>query len=414
MRVLLGVSGGIAAYKAAEILRALQTHAIDVQVVMTRSARRFVTPLTFAALSGKPVLSSLWERSGEANNDSRSASFEIEHISAAQSCDALLVAPATANVLAKFAHGLADDLLSTVYLATSAPVLLAPAMNVVMWQHPATQTNIAALQARGNIIVPPDAGYLACGMTGGGRLASPEAVVEATLRALTRSHDLEGETVLITAGGTREPLDPVRFLGNRSSGRMGHALADAAAARGARVILVTASPRASAHGVEVARVNTAAEMSEAVLQRLPEASMVIMAAAVADYRPKTLATSKLRRSGPLTLELVPTEDITGKIAASRRPGTRVIAFAAETEDLEANARAKLLRKGADAMVANDVSRSDRGIDSEHNAGLFITREKTTTLPVSTKAEMAERILDCVRDLIPAPAGLPEPELTPKA
>lgn len=412
MRVLLGVSGGIAAYKAAEILRALQTHAIDVQVVMTRSARRFVTPLTFAALSGKPVLSSLWQPAGYAMNEPP-ASFEIEHISAAQSCDALLVAPATANVLAKFAHGLADDLLSTVYLATSAPVLLAPAMNVVMWQHPATQTNIAALQARGNIIVPPDAGYLACGMTGGGRLASPEAVVEATLRALTRSHDLEGETVLITAGGTREPLDPVRFLGNRSSGRMGHALADAAAARGARVILVTASPRASAHGVEVARVNTAAEMSEAVLQRLPEASMVIMAAAVADYRPKTLATSKLRRSGPLTLELVATEDITGKIAASRRPGTRVIAFAAETEDLEANARAKLLRKRADAIMANDVSRSDRGIDSEHNAGLFITREKTTTLPVSTKAEMAERILDCVRDLIPAPAGLPEPELTPK-
>jgi len=410
MRVLLGVSGGIAAYKAAEVLRTLQTQAIDVQVVMTRSARRFVTPLTFAALSGKPVLSSLWQPAGNARSEAGS-SFDIEHISAAQSCDALLVAPATANVIAKFAHGLADDLLSTIYLATSAPVLLAPAMNVVMWQHPATQANITALLARGNIIIPPDAGYLACGMTGGGRLASPEAIVEATLRALTRSQDLDGETVLITAGGTREPLDPVRFLGNRSSGRMGHALADAAAARGARVVLVTASPLGSAHAVEVVRVNTAAEMSQAVLRHLPEATVVIMAAAVADYRPKAVATSKLRRSGPLTLELVPTEDITGKIVASRRPATRVIAFAAETEDLEANARAKLLRKGADAIVANDVSRTDRGIDSEHNAGFFITREKTTTLPESTKAEMAERILHCIRDLTPAPAGRPNPELT---
>jgi phosphopantothenoylcysteine decarboxylase/phosphopantothenate--cysteine ligase len=406
MRVLLGISGGVAAYKSAELVRALQLEAIDVQVAMTRSARRFITPLTFAALTGKPVLTSLWQPSGEASGDTNS-DFAIEHITNAQACDALLIAPATANILAKFAHGIADDFLSTLYLATTAPVLVAPAMNVRMWEHPATQTNLAVLRQRGVTIIPPDAGYLACGMTGSGRLAALEDIVRATLRALHRAHDLAGETVLITAGGTREPLDPVRFLGNRSSGKMGHALAEAAAARGARVLLITASSLPAAAGIEVIRVNTAAEMSTAVLTELPRATIVIMAAAVADYRPRSIASSKLRRAGPLMLELVPTEDIVASVIAERRPGTLVIAFAAETEDLEANARAKLLRKGADAIVANDVSGAELGIESDRNAGLFLTHERTTALPEGSKRDMAERILMHIRELRLGASGFAE-------
>jgi phosphopantothenoylcysteine decarboxylase/phosphopantothenate--cysteine ligase len=406
MRVLLGITGGVAAYKSAELVRALQLEAIDVQVAMTRSARRFITPLTFAALTGKAVLTSLWQPSGEANGDTNSG-FAIEHITNAQACDALLIAPATANILAKFAHGIADDFLSTLYLATTAPVLVAPAMNVRMWEHPATQTNLAVLRQRGVTIIPPDAGYLACGMTGSGRLAALEDIVRATLRALHRAHDLAGETVLITAGGTREPLDPVRFLGNRSSGKMGHALAEAAAARGARVLLITASSLPAAAGIEVIRVNTAAEMSTAALTELPRATIVIMAAAVADYRPRSIASSKLRRAGPLTLELVPTEDIVSSIIAQRLPGTLVIAFAAETEDLETNARAKLLRKGADAIVANDVSGAELGIESDRNAGLFLTHERTTGLPEGSKRDMAERILMHIRELRLGASGFAE-------
>lgn len=406
MRVLLGVSGGVAAYKAAELVRALQLEALDVQVAMTRSARRFITPLTFAALSGKPVLTSLWEPSGDAGNE-QAASFEIEHITNAQACDALLVAPATANILAKFANGIADDLLSTLYLATTAPVLVAPAMNVRMWEHPATQANVATLRQRGVVVIPPDSGYLACGMTGSGRLAPAEDIVAATLRALYTSHDLAGETVLITAGGTREPLDPVRFLGNRSSGKMGHALAEAAAARGAQVVLITASPLPVASSIRAIRVNTASEMSAAVHAELPRATVVIMAAAVADFRPRSVSASKLRREGSLSLELVPTEDIVAKIVRERRPDTLVVAFAAETEDLETNARAKLQRKGADAIVANDVSAEHLGIEADRNAGLFITRQHSIVLPESSKSEMARRILECVHELRESAAAVPQ-------
>ncbi|HZL26143.1 MAG TPA: bifunctional phosphopantothenoylcysteine decarboxylase/phosphopantothenate--cysteine ligase CoaBC [Acidobacteriaceae bacterium] len=410
MKILLGVCGGIAAYKAAELLRTLQECAVDVQVAMTASAQEFVKPLTFAALTGKRVYTSLWEPSGEPA-EGESSNFEIEHIAVAQAIDALVVAPATANILAKFANGIADDFLSTLYLATTKPVIIAPAMNVNMWQHPATQANLQILQQRGVRIVEPGAGYLACGMTGSGRLADVDAIANAVLSVLAPKNDLTAETVLITAGGTREPIDPVRFIGNRSSGKMGHALADAAIARGANVILVTASPLPDPAGCKVLRVATAAEMERAVLHELPEATVVIKAAAVADFRVRDVAGNKLRRGGPLTLELEPTEDIVAKVVARKGRGTIVIAFAAELKNLEANARAKLLRKGADAIVANDISSPEFGFDSERNAGLFLTPDRTRTLAPATKREMADRILDellAMREAIPLPQASTEP------
>ena len=392
MKVLLGVSGGVAAYKAAELLRRLQQHGIEVQVAMTRSAQRFVTPLTFEALSGKPVFTSLWE-SQDGKGESLEAIREIDHITVGQKIDALVVAPATANTIAKFAHGRADDFLSALYLAAKVPVIMAPAMNVNMWEHPATQENVLTLERRGVKILAPDSGYLACGMTGGGRLAEIDAIAEAVVQALTPRHDLAGETVLITAGGTREPLDPVRYLGNRSSGKMGHALAEAAVARGAQVVLVTASSLPDPAGCEVVRVVTASEMEQQTLVRLQRASVVIMAAAVADFRPRVVSASKLRRGEGMILELESTEDIVAKVVAQKPARATVIAFAAETEDLEANARAKLIRKGADAIVANDVSVEGLGFDSDSNAGLFLTASSTVMLPVSSKRAMADRVLD---------------------
>jgi phosphopantothenoylcysteine decarboxylase/phosphopantothenate--cysteine ligase len=398
MKVLVGVSGGIAAYKAAELVRALQQRGMDVQVAMTRCAEEFVRPLTFAALSGHPVFTSLWQPSPEAAaSTGESATFDIEHIAVAQQIDALVLAPATANLLAKLAHGLADDFLTTTALATTAPILAAPAMNVNMWNHPATQANLRILESRGVQIVAPEAGYLACGMVGSGRLADPSAIADAVLARLVQKTDLTGEHLLITSGGTREPIDPVRFLGNRSSGKMGHALAEEALARGAQVTLVTASPLPAPAGANVVRVDTAAAMFEAVLNHLPDATIVIKAAAVADYRVAAPATDKLRRSGPLTLSLEPTEDIAAAVVAHRRPGTLVLAFAAETESdpiaLEHNARAKLLRKGADAIIVNDVSTPGTGFDADRNAGLFLTPDATIPLPESTKRVMAARILD---------------------
>ena len=359
MKVTVGVSGGIAAYKSAELVRDLQKHALDVHVVMTAAAQRFVQPLTFAALTGHKVLTGLWAPEGsDASSDAASA---IEHIDAAQTTDALVIAPATADILAKMAHGIADDFLTTMVLATNAPVIVAPAMNVTMWQHPATQANLEILASRNVRIVSPESGYLACGMVGAGRLAENSAIVEAVLGVLHHRNDLAGETVLITAGGTREALDPVRFLGNRSSGKMGYALAEAAERRGARVILVTAPTalRTPAHA-EVVPVVTTEDMRKAVLDRLDQATIVIKAAAVADYRPRVQAGQKLRRSGPLTLELEPTEDILAEVVARRRDGTLIIGFAAETEDALAHGRDKLLRKGADAIVLNDVSREGVG------------------------------------------------------
>ncbi|MGC8548408.1 MAG: bifunctional phosphopantothenoylcysteine decarboxylase/phosphopantothenate--cysteine ligase CoaBC [Acidobacteriaceae bacterium] len=391
MKVTVGVCGGISAYKSAELVRALQKQAFDVQVVMTEAAQRFVQPLTFASLTGKKVLTSLWTEPESGTEELASA---IEHIDAAITTDALVVAPATANTLARFANGIADDFLSTMYLATNAPVIVAPAMNVNMWQHPATRANVATLESRGVTIIPPDSGYLACGMTGDGRLADTEAIVAEVLNHLRFAHDLSGETVLVTAGGTREALDPVRFLGNRSSGKMGYALAEAARRRGARVILVSAPTalRVPA-GVEMVPVVTTSEMREAVMKHLPGSTLIIKAAAVADYRPRVREAQKMKRSGPLTVEFEPTEDILAEVASKKPAGALVIGFAAETEDAVNQGREKLLRKSADAIVMNDVSREGIGFDSDNNAATFLTRTKAIDMPEMTKRELAHRILD---------------------
>src|SRR5215469_13048192 len=370
MRVTVGVSGGIAAYKAAELVRELQRQALEVHVVMTEAATKFVQPLTFAALSGHKVITSLWD---EAGTSAGAYDSSIEHINEAQWTEALVVAPATANILAKFAHGISDDFLTTMYLATDAPVLVAPAMNVNMWDHPATQANLETLRQRGVRVIEPGTGDLACGMVGAGRMAEPATIAETVLNALGRRHDLAGETVLVTAGGTREALDPVRFLGNRSSGKMGYAIAEAAQTRGAKVVLVSGpSALYPPSHCEVVKVTTAEEMRQAVLTRLGDATMVIKAAAVADYRPVSVSEQKLKRTGPLTLELAPTEDILAEVVRQRHPGQLIIGFAAETENRMENGRAKLLRKGADAIVVNDVSENHVGIDADYNAATFLT------------------------------------------
>ena len=391
MKVTVGVSGGIAAYKSAELVRELQRQALDVHVVMTEAAREFIQPLTFASLTGHKVITGMWTQADSPDDNLASA---IEHIDAAQTTDLLVVAPATANTLAKFAHGIADDFLTTLYLATQAPVIVAPAMNVNMWEHPATQANLEILERRGVCIISPGSGYLACGMTGSGRLAENEDILRAVLDRLNQSNDLVGEVVLVTAGGTREALDPVRYLGNRSSGKMGYAIAEAAQRRGARVVLVTAPtalrPPANC---EVISVITADEMRAAVLARLDQATIVIKAAAVADYRPVVRVDQKIKRTGPLTIALEPTEDILAEVAALKKPGTLIIGFAAETENALTHGRDKLLRKGADAIVLNDVSRAGVGFDSDRNAATFLTRQTSIEMPEMTKRELARRILD---------------------
>jgi phosphopantothenoylcysteine decarboxylase/phosphopantothenate--cysteine ligase len=361
---------------------------------------RFVQPLTFASLTGHKVITGLWgTEDSEPNVDSA-----IEHIAEAQSTDILVVAPATADLLARFAYGLANDFLTTMYLATPAPVVVAPAMNSEMWAHPATQANLRILGDRNVRIVPPGVGDLACGMVGPGRLAETETIVQAVLEQLDRRvsaprRDLAGETVLVTAGGTREAIDPVRYLGNRSSGKMGYAVAEAAVARGARVILVSAiTPLVPPPGVEFVQVTSSEEMREAVLDRLPEASIVIKAAAVSDYRPKSTATQKIKRREAIQLELEPTADILAEVAATRHPGTLVVGFAAETEDHLQHGRDKLLRKGADALVLNDVARPGLGFDSDRNAATFLTRHTAIELPEMSKRDLADRILDEVRAL----------------
>jgi phosphopantothenoylcysteine decarboxylase/phosphopantothenate--cysteine ligase len=396
MRVTVGVSGGIAAYKAAELVRALQRQAVDVHVVMTEAACKFVQPLTFASLSGHKVITSLWDDAGTGDTDYDSSNGQngIEHISEAQWADALVVAPATANILAKFAHGIADDFLTTMYLATTAPVVVAPAMNVNMWEHAATQANLEILRQRGVRVIEPGTGELACGMVGTGRMAEPATIADAVLCAMGRCHDLAGEVVLVTAGGTREALDPVRFIGNRSSGKMGYALADAAQCRGARVILISGPSTLypPAH-CELVKTTTAAEMRDAVLTRMNEATLVIKAAAVADYRPVSVSEQKLKRSGPLTLELAPTEDILAEVVRRRRPGQLIVGFAAETQNTMENGRAKLLAKGADAIVVNDVSGDGTGFDVDSNAATFLTASTAIELHEMPKRQLADRILD---------------------
>jgi phosphopantothenoylcysteine decarboxylase / phosphopantothenate---cysteine ligase len=393
MKVALGVSGGIAAYKAAEIVRLLQDRGIRVQVVMTRAAQEFVRPLTFAALSGEKVITEMFvggDEKAQPNIDSA-----IEHIAVAQSIDALLVVPATADVLGKFAQGIANDFLSTLYLATTAPVVVAPAMNVNMWNHPAMQTNVALLRQRGVRIVKPGEGYLACGMTGSGRLAENDQIVAATMAALGASQELAGETVLITAGPTREKIDPVRYLTNRSSGRMGYQLAEAALRRGARVLLVSGPTALTpVGGVELTRVESAEQMRQATLKLLAEATIVIKTAAVGDYRPRHAAGQKIKRTGVMSLELEPTPDILAELARSK--STQIlIGFAAETENVLENARKKLAAKSLDAIVVNDVSSEGVGFDSDRNAVTIITQGEVIEVPETTKWEVAQRVLDQV-------------------
>jgi phosphopantothenoylcysteine decarboxylase/phosphopantothenate--cysteine ligase len=391
MKVALGVSGGIAAYKAAEIVRLLQDRGIRVQVIMTRAAQEFVKPLTFAALSGEKVITDMFS----AGNEQPNIDSAVEHIAVAQSIDALVVVPATADVLGKFAQGLATDFLTTLYLATTAPVVVAPAMNVNMWNHDATQVNIATLKKRGIWVVEPDSGYLVCGMTGPGRLAANETIVAAVMEALGASQELAGETVLITAGPTREKIDPVRYLTNRSSGRMGYALAEAALRRGARVLLVSGPTSITPPGAaELTRVETAEEMWQAVMKLLPESTILIKTAAVSDYRPKSAATQKIKRGGPLSLELEATIDILGEIAR-QKDSQLIIGFAAETENALENARAKMAKKSLDAIVVNDVSREGVGFDSERNAVTIITQDDVVEVPETSKWEVAQRVLDQV-------------------
>jgi phosphopantothenoylcysteine decarboxylase/phosphopantothenate--cysteine ligase len=392
MKVALGVTGGIAAYKAAEIVRLLQDRGIRVQVIMTRAAQEFVRPLTFAALSGEKVITGMFSPGEEqvANIDSA-----IEHIAVAQSIDALLVAPATADVLAHFAQGIARDFLTTLYLATTAPVVVAPAMNVNMWNHAATQANLEILRQRGVKIVEPGSGYLACGMTGSGRLAENDAIVLAVLEALGAAQDLAGETILITAGPTREKIDPARYLTNRSSGRMGYAVAEAALRRGARVLLVSGptslTPPAAA---DLTRVESAEQMLDAVMNLLPQATIVIKTAAVSDYRPKSASAQKIKRKGPITLELEPTADILKEISA-RKQSQIIVGFAAETENVLENARQKLSAKRLDAIVVNDVSREGVGFDSDRNQVTIISHDEVVEVPETTKWDVAQRVLDQV-------------------
>jgi phosphopantothenoylcysteine decarboxylase/phosphopantothenate--cysteine ligase len=391
MRITLGVTGGVAAYKAAELVRRLQQEGFSVEVVMTRAACEFIAPLTFAALTGKKVITGLFaESGGEANLESA-----IEHIAVAQRTDLLLVAPATADIIAKFSRGISDDFLSTLYLATTAPVIVAPAMNVNMWNHPATQENLESLRSRGVHVVNPDEGYLACGMTGAGRLAGQEAIVAAVREVLQVRSDLEGQTFLLTAGPTQEDLDPVRFLTNRSSGRMGYAVAEAAAQRGAKVILIS-GPTAleTPAGVTRVDVRTAAEMLLAVEGHFAQATTAVFAAAVADYRPADVASQKIKKTaGEMTLRLEPNPDILATLA--RKKGNRlIVGFAAETGKVAENARKKLAEKNADLIVANDVTAEGAGFDVDTNIVTLFARDgRDLPLPKMTKREVAHRILD---------------------
>jgi phosphopantothenoylcysteine decarboxylase/phosphopantothenate--cysteine ligase len=391
--VALGVCGGIAAYKAVEVLRGLQKAGCTVRVAMTKRACEFVQPLTFRALSGSHVVVDDYAPD---NPD------PIAHITFSQTADLLIVAPATANIIAKFANGVADDFLTSTYLACSAPVLIAPAMNTTMWEHPATQRNLERLRADGVHIIEPDAGEMACGTIGPGRLSEPDRIVAAALEILRskRAMDLSGERFLITVGATREEIDPVRFISNRSSGRMGFALAEAALRRGGEVTVVAGNTSvAPPSGVRVVQATSAEEVSQAVARERENASVFIGAAAIADYRPVERADQKIKKSqDSITLTLERTPDVLSQVAASRTNGMLVVGFAAETENVLANARKKLRSKKLDAIIANDVTREDAGFDSPTNAITIITKDNTLELPLMSKTEAADRILDVIVSL----------------
>ena len=394
MRILLGVGGGIAAYKAAELARALMERGAAVETIMTAGAREFIQPLTFAALTGNKVVTGLFASSATASSE-ETLSSAIEHIRIARDNDLLVVAPCTADLLAKFANGLADDFLSTTYLAFTGKVVLAPAMNTAMWNHPATQRNLATLRERGHVIVDPDAGHLACGEVGPGRLADPQKIADIVIRTLQVRRDLEGETVLITAGPTQEPLDPVRYISNRSSGKMGYSLAEAAKARGARVILVSGpvhlSPPA---GVDVVRVQTALEMRDAVLAHLPASTIVIKSAAVADYHVANIPQQKVKKTAAkVSIDLDPTPDILAE--CGRRKEDRIlIGFAAETQNVVEEAKRKMTTKNCDMVVGNLVSQEGIGFESDSNEVTLVMRSgDIVKIQKAPKREIADRIFD---------------------
>ena len=389
-RVLLGVTGGIAAYKACSLTRLLTQAGATVQVVMTRSAERFVGPATFAALSGRPAYTDLWEEPGQ-----------VLHVRLAHEADVAVVAPATANVIAKLAFGIADDLLTSTLLESACPLVLVPAMHTGMWQHEATQANVRTLEARGARIIGPVTGALAHGDEGIGRLAEPEDIFLATEDAVAHGRDLAGRRIVVTAGPTHEPIDPVRFIGNRSSGKMGFAVAAEAFDRGADVILVvgpgTVEPP---EGPRVVHVNTAEDMREAVMSRLAEADAVVMAAAVADFRPEHVADAKMKKdTGAPELHLVPTPDILRELG-ERDPRPVLVGFAAETTDVEAAARAKLASKGADVIVANLVGREGTGFGSDTNDAAIVARTgEDEALRTWTKRELATAVCDRLAKLL---------------
>jgi len=394
-RIVLGVTGGIAAYKAADLASRLVKAGAILDVVMTEGATKFVGPLTFQALTHRPVCLDMWALLRDT---------DIAHVSLGQAAELMIIAPATANTLAKLAHGIADNLLTSTALAMRAPILVAPAMESGMWEHPATQANMAQLRRRGVHVVGPAEGRLASGGSGVGRMVEPAEILEEARRVLGLAGDLAGARLLVTAGGTRESLDPVRFLGNRSSGKMGFALAAAARDRGALVTLISAPTSLSTPaGVTLVAVETAQQMREAVLERLPACDALIMAAAVADYRPAHVHAHKIKKTaGGLTLELERTPDILMDVAAQREAGGRprvVVGFAAETEDLLANAREKLQRKRLDLIVANDVTASDSGFGTDTNRVILLDAGGQEALPLLTKEEVADQILDRVRDLL---------------
>jgi phosphopantothenoylcysteine decarboxylase/phosphopantothenate--cysteine ligase len=387
-RIVLGVSGGIAAYKAVELCRRLVDAGAHVVPVLTEGALHFVGRTTFDALASERAWTSLWDEP-----------HPIPHTHLGQTADLVLVAPATAKVLGSYAAGISDDLLTNVLLATRAPVLVCPAMHTEMWEHPAVQDNLRLLRARGVHVVEPESGRLAGGDVGAGRLAEPATIVAAVdgLLAAEHEHDLTGLRVLVTAGGTREPIDPVRFIGNRSSGKQGHAVAEEAASRGAKVTLVTTTAQAASAGIDVVRVDTAAEMEHAVVSRADQADIVVMAAAVADFRPVDPATAKIKKAGGMPeVVLEPTVDILAALGAQRRDGQTIVGFAAETDDLRANAADKLARKGVDLIVANDVSAPGVGFEHDTNAVVILGRDGSAQdVPLTDKRAIARAILDAI-------------------
>src|SRR5215831_2466223 len=397
MLVALGVTGGIGAYKAVEVARGLQKRGHDVAAIMTRSARRFVGEVTFEAITRRPVISDQF---------ARGANADIEHIALATDISLLLIAPATANVIGKLANGIADDFLTSLYLATQAPVLLAPAMNTRMLEHPAVQRNLQTLTSRGVHLVDPGEGFLACGWIGKGRLAEPVEIVEAAERLLRPKGLLLGRRIVVSAGPTYEDIDPVRYIGNRSSGRMGYAIAVEASRRGAHVVLVSGPTKLDAPpGVDVEHVRSAVEMSRAVTQHSRDADAVIMAAAVADYMPEGGAADRKigKTDQPYTLSLVRTPDILAELGRARGDSGRplLVGFAAETGDPRPRARKKLTAKQVDLIVANDVSRADAGFDVDTNAAVFISADGEEELPVQLKTELASKILDRVEAMLAA-------------